>query len=77
MTHRYTARDLAVALAHIADEAHMIEAELPSLSLAEIFAAIERCRGDTNLAARALLDVHEKNIGQAAIDRLSVDPPKQ
>jgi hypothetical protein len=59
---RYTPRDLAAALGRIAYEALSIEDHLPSLSLAEIFAALDGCDGDTNLAAKRLIDMHSQNM---------------
>ena len=58
----HTPPNLAAALQRIAYEANGIERQLPSISLAEIFAAIGGCHGDFERAAKTLVDMQAQNI---------------
>jgi hypothetical protein len=57
----HTPPNLAAALQRIAYEANGIERQLPSISLAEIFAAIDGCHGDFEGAAKTLVEMHAEH----------------
>jgi hypothetical protein len=64
----YTTGELAALLAQIRDIAIAIESGFPSLTLGDIFSAVDGCEGDFELAARVLMNLHTRNLAEAATE---------